>query len=246
MASYFQPRILAFVCNRQRQNGADLKGDSRDSSLFEMRIVRVACSRRIEPEMLLEPLLANFDGVLILECLPGHCLYAAAGDSRMGRFRRITKLLDAAHIAERLYLDKIPAVRGEKMGGRTRKWTEKIRSLGPLRLNKLARERLRIAQNNLEARRIREFIATGLIQANGKKNRNRKTGRYSKTGSHEEYLKNWLSLLIEEGPITLQDISKIMDMEAERISGYLLALEKERGMEIPAELRREMMTLPGR
>lgn len=241
MPSNFEPRLLAFICDNYLRAGAGLKA----RFPFDIRIVKVACSHCVEPEILLEPILANFDGVLILECLPGDCRYAAASDYSNPRFQEVVSLLYAAHIQEdRLYLDRVPVGKEQRLSSSIRKRAEKIKNLGPLHLNKAARERLRMAQNNFETKRIRKLVVSSLIQVNAKKVTDSKTSQFPRLNLHDEYIKNWLAVLIEESPITLQHISEVIDIGVEHISKYLLTMEKEHRIHIPTELRQGMFFFP--
>lgn len=239
MTSGFEPRILTFICTG---HPLDLTKRLRGRAPVDIRMVKVTCSYRIEPEILLEPFLANFDGVLILECPPDYCRSRTETASGAERFHEIASLLDAAHIQrDRLCLDRIPAVKGRRLSDLAGKFAETIISMGPLHLNKVAREKLRTLQNNLETKRIRGLVAAGLGQVNARKTERRKLCPSSGSVRQDEYIKNWLSVLIEENPITLMHISEVMDIEVEYISKYLLAMEREQRIKIPAVLRQEIL-----
>lgn len=241
MTSGFEPRILAFICTG---HPLDLTKRLRGRAPVDIRIVKVTCSYRIEPEILLEPFLANFDGVLILECPPDYCRSRTETDSGAEIFHEIAALLDAAHIQrDRLCLDRIPAIKGRGLYDIARKFAEKMISLGPLHLNKLAREKLRTLQNNLETRRIRGLVAAGLSQVNTRKTGKKRMCPPSGAARRDEYIKNWLSVLIEENPITLMHIGEVMDIELMHISEYLLAMEREQRIKISAVLKEEISNL---
>ncbi len=233
--------MLGFLCNSHWHH-ADLVKGSKVRFSLDIRVVRVSCSRRIQPEIVLEPLLANFDGVLVFECLPGNCRYTEASDYHGLRFQEVVAVLDASYIQrDRLCLDRVPTRKTAELSTLTAKFAEKIRNLGRLHLNKTARHRLRRAQNNFKARRIREFVTSGLIQVNGEKTKGRGIHQSWRAAAYEEYVMNWLSVLIEEGPTTLKQMNEVMDIGEEQISRYLLDMEKERRIRIPAELRREIV-----
>jgi F420-non-reducing hydrogenase iron-sulfur subunit len=61
----FVPRIVAFCCNWCSYAGADLAGVSRLQYPATARIIRVMCSSRIDPTMILRAFSEGADGVLV-------------------------------------------------------------------------------------------------------------------------------------------------------------------------------------
>ncbi|MEM0504296.1 MAG: hydrogenase iron-sulfur subunit, partial [Sulfolobales archaeon] len=73
MGDQFEPRIVVFACNWCSYAGIDLAGTSRIRYPHNVRIVKVMCSGRVHPEMVLKALREGADGVLITGCHPGDC-----------------------------------------------------------------------------------------------------------------------------------------------------------------------------
>ena len=61
----YEPKILAFLCNWCSYAGADLAGVSRMQYPPTARIIRVMCSSRIDPAMILRAFLDGADGVMV-------------------------------------------------------------------------------------------------------------------------------------------------------------------------------------
>jgi len=61
----FSPRIVAFCCNWCSYAGADLAGVSRMQYPPTARIIKVMCSGRIDPAMILRAFVDGADGVLV-------------------------------------------------------------------------------------------------------------------------------------------------------------------------------------
>ena len=61
----FTPRIVAFCCNWCSYAGADLAGVSRMQYPPTARIIKVMCSSRVDPTMILKAFLDGADGVLV-------------------------------------------------------------------------------------------------------------------------------------------------------------------------------------
>lgn len=65
MSVEFTPNILVFACNWCAYSAADLAGVSRFQYPPTLRIVRVMCSGRINPNFLLEGFQKGADGILV-------------------------------------------------------------------------------------------------------------------------------------------------------------------------------------
>jgi F420-non-reducing hydrogenase iron-sulfur subunit len=65
MAETFKPRIITFACNWCAYSAADLAGVSRFQYPPEMRIIRVMCSGRVNPNFILQAFQKGADGVLV-------------------------------------------------------------------------------------------------------------------------------------------------------------------------------------
>ena len=76
-AESWEPKIIAFLCNWCSYAGADLAGGSRIKYPANVRIIRVPCSARIDPKLVLKGLeKEGVDGVIVSGCHPGDCHYA--------------------------------------------------------------------------------------------------------------------------------------------------------------------------
>jgi F420-non-reducing hydrogenase iron-sulfur subunit len=65
MRKGFEPKMVAFLCNWCSYAGADLAGVSRFQYPPNIRIVRVMCTGRIDPSIILEALTCGIDAVLV-------------------------------------------------------------------------------------------------------------------------------------------------------------------------------------
>jgi len=65
MAEKFEPTIIVFACNWCAYTAADLAGVSRFQYPPNIRIIRVMCSGRVNPNFILEALHLGADGVLV-------------------------------------------------------------------------------------------------------------------------------------------------------------------------------------
>lgn len=65
MPNEFEPKVVAFLCNWCSYAGADLAGVSRFQYPANIRVVRVMCTGRIDPVVILEALTCGIDAVLV-------------------------------------------------------------------------------------------------------------------------------------------------------------------------------------
>ncbi|MEM2838564.1 MAG: hydrogenase iron-sulfur subunit [Thermoplasmata archaeon] len=133
----WEPNIVAFCCNWCSYAGADLAGVSRFQYPPNVKIVRVMCSGRVEPQFVLRALELGADGVLVCGCHIGDCHYIAGNEKAEKRMKMTAELLDILGIGhERMRLEWISASEGQKFADTMREFTEKIRALGPNPLGK--------------------------------------------------------------------------------------------------------------
>jgi F420-non-reducing hydrogenase iron-sulfur subunit len=131
----WQPRIVAFFCNWCTYTAADLAGVSRLSYAPNVRIIRVMCSGRMDPQFVLDAFARGADGVLIGGCHPGDCHYVEGNYKALRRIRLLERLLDDMGIAkDRFRLEWISASEGEKVRVVVNDIVAKVRALGPLDL----------------------------------------------------------------------------------------------------------------
>jgi len=130
----FKPKILAFCCNWCAYAGADLAGVSRFQMPTNVRVIRVMCSGRVPPELVIRALANGLDGVMILGCHPGDCHYSEGNYLTRRRAHVLKRLLEYIGIEpERFQLRWVSAAEGAKFSAVVKEITEKITALGPNR-----------------------------------------------------------------------------------------------------------------
>ena len=131
----FEPRIVAFFCNWCTYTATDLAGTARMTYAPNVRVIRVMCSGRIDPQFVLAAFRRGADAVLIGGCHPGDCHYQEGNYNAMRRFTLLKNLLTSLGIEkERVRLEWIAASEGDKVQKVINEMTEAVRRLGPLRL----------------------------------------------------------------------------------------------------------------
>ena len=128
----FEPKILAFCCNWCSYAGADLAGVSRFQYPPNIRIIRVMCSGRVEPEFVVKALSLGADGVLVLGCHIGDCHYMYGNHRTKKRMAILERILGYLGInPRRMRLEWVSAAEGSRFAEAVTKFTEEMRELGP-------------------------------------------------------------------------------------------------------------------
>ncbi len=131
----FEPRIVAFFCNWCTYLAADLAGTTRIKYAPNIRVVRVMCSGRIDPQFVLDAFAKGADGVLIGGCHPGDCHYESGNYKTLRRFHLLRRTLRTLGIEEaRFRLEWLSASEAEPLKAVVNDMVEKVRALGPLHL----------------------------------------------------------------------------------------------------------------
>jgi len=166
MSEEWSPKIIGFLCNWCSYAGADLAGVSRMQYPPEIRIVRVMCSTRIDPFMVMELFRKGADGVMVAGCHPGDCHYITGNYFTERKIDLVWKLLEKMGInPERLKLVWISASEGEKFSREVREFRDLIQELGPI--SELPEEKLNIelaaARDAVMDFRLRALVAKELL-----------------------------------------------------------------------------------
>ena len=128
----FEPNIVAFLCNWCSYTGADLAGTSRIQYPPNVKVVRVMCSGRVNPMLVVHALQQGADGVLISGCHPGDCHYTQGNYFARRRMKLMTSLLEYVGIdPKRVQMSWVSASEGQKFADVITKVTEDVRTLGP-------------------------------------------------------------------------------------------------------------------
>lgn len=128
----FKPKILAFACNWCSYAGADLAGVSRFQYPPTIRIIRVMCSGRVHPEMILEGFARGADGVIVTGCHIGDCHYIKGNQYTEARMELVPEILEGVGIdSKRFKLDWVSASEGKRFSEVITNFTDQVRKLGP-------------------------------------------------------------------------------------------------------------------
>ena len=133
----FEPFILGIFCNWCTSTGAAQAGTSRMQRPANLRIMRVMCSGRVEPNMVIEALKRGADGVLIGACHIGDCHYVSGNHKTVRRFAVMPKLLEQYGIdTKRVRMEHISAREGAELTELVKDYVEELKAIGPSPLRK--------------------------------------------------------------------------------------------------------------
>ena len=130
----YEPRIIVYACTYCSYPGADLAGTSRIKYSPNVNIIRLLCSGRVSPELILRTFREGADGVLVLGCHFGDCHFINGNHRTAKRIPILSRILEFSGIEpERLRLEWVSASEGERFAQIVDEFTETIRQLPPMR-----------------------------------------------------------------------------------------------------------------
>jgi len=127
-----EPRILGLFCEWSGYAAADLAGAEGRSYASNMRILRLGCSARFDPYLVLWAFLKGADGVLLGACEPGQCHYVEGNEWAEARVEQLRQLLkEAGFDPRRLRLEWFKPDDAEGFVEAVNAFTDDIEYLGP-------------------------------------------------------------------------------------------------------------------
>lgn len=131
----FEPRIIGFLCNWCSYEGADAAGRARKTYSENLKIIRLPCSGRVDPEFVLNAFKEGADGVLILGCHPGDCHYKEGNYLCLKKYELLKGILAEFGIEEiRFQLHWVSSQEADRFIEIVEKFVQEIKSLGPLKI----------------------------------------------------------------------------------------------------------------
>jgi coenzyme F420-reducing hydrogenase delta subunit len=124
---------VAFCCHWCTYSGADLAGLNRMNYPANIRLLRVPCSGRVNPQYVLTAFNKGCDAVLVCGCHPGDCHYATGNYFAKRRMMAFKRLLEYTGMEpQRFQVKWISGSEAGKFRDTVVKVCDEIRELGPL------------------------------------------------------------------------------------------------------------------
>jgi F420-non-reducing hydrogenase iron-sulfur subunit len=132
MVEEFKPKIVGFFCNWCTYPGVDLAGKNKVEMPTGIAPIRVMCSGRVAPVLILNAFLRGADGILLTGCHPGECHYEKGNLYGRRRFALTKTVLESMGLeSERIKLAWFSAHETRKFSGVVNDFTKQIQELGP-------------------------------------------------------------------------------------------------------------------
>ncbi len=133
LAEHPEDKIVAFACHWCALGAVDNAGMSRFEYPPNVRIIRVMCAGRVDPQFILHAFQRGAAGVLVAGCEIPTCHYISGNHYASKKVQVTKKLLDLAGInPNRLRLEWLSAAQGPKFAKIITELTEHLTALGPL------------------------------------------------------------------------------------------------------------------
>jgi len=235
----FEPKIVGFLCNWCCYAGADTAGVSRIQYPTNIRIVRLMCSGRVDPIIVLETLAQGADGVLIGGCHPGDCHYIEGNYQAERKFKMLKKLIALTGLEPgRLRLEWVSAPEGGRFAQIVTEFTNQIKALGP---SPLAGEKPdpNILMDVLAAKaaagafrlrvlvgREKELVEKGNVY--GEEVSQEEFDETMEEAIEAEYVRNRIYLMVKDEPLSVKELSKRLDLDPQTVLRHIVVM-RQRG-----------------
>ncbi|MBU0684304.1 MAG: hydrogenase iron-sulfur subunit [Candidatus Thermoplasmatota archaeon] len=228
----FEPRVVGFLCNWCSYAGADLAGVSRFQYPPNIRIVRVMCSGRVDPLLIVEALIQGADGVFIGGCHPGDCHYINGNLQASYKIGLTEKILELAGIdPRRVQLEWVSASEGQRFADLVRDFTGVLQKLGPSNAGERM-DGLLAVRDALSNFRLRALVSNELKiveegNAYGEKLDKEKLLDIVYNATKEEFERSMILLLAKKNNMSVKDLSKKTNVPTHRVLEHIVALRQK-------------------
>lgn len=120
--------IVGFLCNWCSYAGADLTGLNRTIYPANVKVIRIPCTGRMDPMLVIEAFHNGADGVLVSGCHPGDCHYTEGNYYWRRRYTHLKSLLEFFGIDKRRFHSSwVSASEGKKFAEVVKKVVESVK-----------------------------------------------------------------------------------------------------------------------
>jgi len=220
----FEPKIVGFLCNWCSYAGADLAGVSRIQYPPNIRIIRVMCSGRVDPVIVLEMFVNGADGVIVTGCHPGDCHYISGNLYEERKIKMLKRLIALTGLElGRLRLEWVSAAEGQRFAQVVTEFTEQIRKLGPSPVsgekpNQRILGNLQAAKNAASDFKLRvlvgrEYELTEKNNVYQEKVSQEEFDTLLNEAVDAEFIRHKIHILTSGTPLSVKSLSKAVEME---------------------------------
>lgn len=236
----FEPKIVGFLCNWCSYAGADLAGVSRMQYPPNLRVIRVMCSGRVDPVIILEMFGNGADGVIVTGCHPGDCHYIEGNLHEERKIKMLKKLMTLTGLEpERLRLEWVSAAEGQRFAHIVTEFTEQIRKLGPSPVsredpNHEVLENLQAAKNAASSSKLRVLVGREreLTEKNNvyeEKILQEEFDSLLGDAVETEFTRHRIHILTRDKPHSVKELSSIVGIKSAAVLCHIVNMRR-RGM----------------
>ena len=226
----YEPKIIGFLCNWCSYAAADLAGTSRIQYPSNLRVIRVMCSGRVDPEFVVRAFLNGADGVLIAGCHPGDCHYISGNLETEKKVKMIKKLLEKAGIdPDRLRLEWVSSAEGRKFAQVVTSFVDQLKELGTFSFDE---EKLKAAFETTLNPLLRSWVGkerklTEEGNVYGELIEQERFDNLMEDVIRKEYEQSMILLSIEDNPLSAKQIAEKINLNPTDVVNYLIKLKRK-------------------
>ena len=233
----FEPKILGFLCNWCSYAGADLAGVSRMQYPPNIRIIRVMCSGRVDPEFFFEGFLKSIDGIILTGCHLGDCHYLEGNYEAMMKFDLVKRLLSFINYENRVRLEWVSASEGKRFAEVVTDFTNQIRQLGPAPTatdnpDPILVEKLNALKNAAGDQRLRALVGrerklTEQGNVYGEVVSKEKFDELLNIAVKDEFERQWILITLQKEPNSVKGIAKELNIDSSEVLKHIVSLRNK-------------------
>jgi F420-non-reducing hydrogenase iron-sulfur subunit len=227
----FEPNLVGILCNWCSYAGADLAGISRIQYPTNLRVVRVMCSGRVDPQLVLFTLLEGADGVLALGCHPGDCHYQSGNLEAEQKFEALLTVLKDVGLDGRFDYQWVSASEGQRFADVVTEFTDTVRGLGP---SPVPRDdamafRLRAAQREMGDFRLRWLIGRQrqILEEGDVYGQERSAEEWDEMMTkvlRDQFIRSQIIERTKESPASVEDMAEVIEADTVEIFRHVQRL----------------------
>jgi coenzyme F420-reducing hydrogenase delta subunit len=241
--SQFEPKIIGFLCNWCSYAGADLAGVSRIQYPPNIRVIRVMCSGRVDPVIILDMFANGADGVIVTGCHPGDCHYIEGNLHEERKIKMLRKLIALTGFeSERLRLEWVSAAEGQRFAQIVTDFTEQVRKLGPSPISDTSASKT-ILQNIQAAREAAADCRLRVLVGREIEITEKNNAYHERIPQEEfdvllddaveaEYLRQKMRLLTEDKPFSVKQLASAMGKDPADVLNHIVTMRRRRMIEL--------------
>lgn len=234
-----EPKIIGFLCNWCSYAGADLAGVSRIQYPPNIRVIRVMCSGRVDPVIVLEMFENGADGVIVTGCHPGDCHYMEGNLHEERKIKMLKMLLKLTGLGtDRLRLEWVSAAEGQRFAQVVTEFTEQIKKLGPSpisgeKLNETILLNVLSAKEAASSSRLRVLVGRELEliekgNAYEEKIPQEEFDSLLREAVETEFIEHKIRLLTRDKPSSVRELAETVKMEPSAVLDCIVDMRRRR------------------